>query len=261
MDWLIPIAILIAMIALVTAGLISTMRFFAKTIIYAPAIGLHYRDGRFVGLLPPGRHAIFDPLKRTKIVPVSTVQWPATSEVSVVSSDQFAFKLLLAPALSVTDPQLFHESQPAVAPDAYVIPGHEHVFIQRQIAAAAIAVVARMKLPDILADAAILPRAIEAALEGQTPGIKIDQMLVTAINLPPETRKMFTDVERARLEALAGIERARGEQAAMRVLANAARSMTDNPALANLRLLKAIETSKGPTTIVFGAPPIGMSVS
>ncbi len=246
---------IIVVLAVLAAG--SVLRMLITTTIYAPAVGLRYRDGHFVRLLQPGRYTSFDPFKRTKIVTVSTVQWPATSEVSAVSADQFAFKLFLVPALTVTDPQLFHESQPVAGPGAYVIPGQEHVFIQRQIAAAAIAVVAQMKLPEILADAAVLPRAIVEALDGQTPGVTIDQLLVTAINLPPETRKMFTDVERARLEALAGIERARGEQAAMRILANAARSMTDNPALANLRLLKAIETAKGPTTIVLGNPPTG----
>jgi regulator of protease activity HflC (stomatin/prohibitin superfamily) len=255
MGWLIPIAIIVVAIA----GVAAVVQSFVTAIIYAPSVGLHYRDGRFARLLEPGRHALFDPFRRAKIVIVSTVQHPMTSEVSVMSADQFAFKIILAPALRITDPQLFHESQPAQAPDVYIIPGNEHVPVQRQIAAAAIAVVATMKLPDVLADAAALPRAIEAALDGQTPGVRIDQLLVTAINLPPETRKMFTDVERARLEALAGIERARGEQAAMRVLANAARSMADNPALANLRLLKTIEASKGPTTIVFGTAPTGFT--
>jgi regulator of protease activity HflC (stomatin/prohibitin superfamily) len=80
----------------------------------------------------------------------------------------------------------------------------------------------------------------------------IGSVLLTAISLPPETRKMFTDVERAKIEAQSALERARGEQAALRVLANAARLITDNPALANLRLLQAIESTKGSTTIILG---------
>ena len=84
------------------------------------------------------------------------------------------------------------------------------------------------------------------------PGADVTKVLLTAINLPPETRKMFTDVERAKMEAQGALERARGEQAALRVLANAARLVSDNPALANLRLLQAIESSKGSTTIILG---------
>ena len=47
--------------------------------------------------------------------------------------------------------------------------------------------------------------------------------------------------------------------AALRVLANAARLVSDNPALANLRLLQAIESSKGATTIVIGNPAAPMA--
>ena len=83
----------------------------------------------------------------------------------------------------------------------------------------------------------------------------MERVLLTSITLPPETRRMFTDVERARMEGQAALERARSEQAALRVLANAARLVNDNPGLANLRLLQAIESSKGATTIVLGNSP------
>lgn len=249
---------IIVLLAVLAAG--SVFRMLTTTMIYAPAVGLCYRDGTFVRLLKPGRYTSFDPFKRTKIVTVSTIQFPTISEVPVISLDQFAFKLLLAPTVSVTDPQLFHESQPAIDPQQlYFMPGADHPIMWRELSAVACAVVNTMRLADILTDAAVLPDAIGALMEGKIPGATIDRVLVTAINLPPETRKMITDVERAKFEALAGVERARGEQAAMRVLANAARSMNDNPALANLRLLKAIETSKGPTTIVLGQMPNGFT--
>jgi regulator of protease activity HflC (stomatin/prohibitin superfamily) len=254
MDWLARAVIIVFVVGI--AGVV--WQFVVTTIIQASTTGLRYRDGRFADLLSPGRYLTFDPFRRTKIVVVSTIQHPPTIEVPVTSSDQFSFKITLAPVITVTDARAFHESLPVPAADAYVYPGLEHAQIQRQIAAAAIIVTGKSTLAEILADPAQLPTAMMTALDGQMPGMRIDQLLVTAVNLPPETRKMFTEVERAKLEALAGIERARGEQAAMRVLANAARSMNDNPALANLRLLKAIETSKGPTTIVLGQYPASM---
>jgi regulator of protease activity HflC (stomatin/prohibitin superfamily) len=256
MGWLISIVVLV----LVVAATAAAMRLATTTIIYAPAVGLSYRDGRFVRVLTPGRYTMFDPFRRTKIVTVSTIQLASMSEVPVISIDQFAFKLVLAPTVTVTDPRLFHESQPALdSRNSYYTPGGDHPLMWRELSAAAGAVVGTMRLSDILANGATLPQAILAAMDGKVPGAEIDAILVTAINLPPETRKMITDVERAKFDALAGVERARGEQAAMRVLANAARSMNDNPALANLRLLKAIETSKGPTTIVLGTAPAGFT--
>lgn len=251
MGWLIWIAAIVIAIA----AAIAMARTIAVTTIYAPMVGLDYRNGRFVRTLSPGRYARFDPLKTGKIVPVSTAQYPLHVEASVISSDQFAFKLMLAPVIAVTDPRAYHESQPATDPVYGFMSSGEHPLIRTELAAAAVNAVGTMRLADVLANAADLPGAIMAAVEGKIPGAVFERLLLLAVNLPPETRKAFTDVERAKLEALAAVERARGEQAALRVLANAARSMNDNPALANLRLLKAIETSKGPTTIVLGPMP------
>lgn len=67
---------------------------------------------------------------------------------------------------------------------------------------------------------------------------------------------MFTEVERSKLEAEASLERARGEQASLRVLSNAARLIKDNPALANLRFLHTLEQAPGAKTIVLGSDAI-----
>ena len=70
--------------------------------------------------------------------------------------------------------------------------------------------------------------------------------------LPPEVRRLFTEIERAKLEGLAALERARGENAALRSLANAAGMLKGNPELMNLRLLQSMATGKGQLTVVLG---------
>jgi len=55
---------------------------------------------------------------------------------------------------------------------------------------------------------------------------------------------------------LAQLERARGETAALRNLANAARLANDTPALLKLRLLQALEQSSG-NTFFIGMSPAG----
>ena len=57
----------------------------------------------------------------------------------------------------------------------------------------------------------------------------------------------------ARAHGLAALERARGEVAATRALANAARMLTDNPGLLQLRTLQAVET--GGATVVLSNEP------
>jgi hypothetical protein len=52
---------------------------------------------------------------------------------------------------------------------------------------------------------------------------------------------------------LAALERARGETAALRNLANAARPLEGSPALAQLRLLQHLATTSG-NTYVLGVP-------
>ena len=66
---------------------------------------------------------------------------------------------------------------------------------------------------------------------------------------------MVTEAERARREGVAALERARGEQAALRALANAARLMKGNPELHALRVLQSLQAAPGRAapTLVLGA--------
>jgi hypothetical protein len=63
--------------------------------------------------------------------------------------------------------------------------------------------------------------------------------------LARDLKAAFGEVPRARAEGRAALERARGESAALRNLANAARLIDANPALMNLRLLQAIAQDAG----------------
>ncbi|MFN3943559.1 MAG: SPFH domain-containing protein [Allosphingosinicella sp.] len=247
--------ILLAIPGLVTAGAFL-WRGRRVTTIYPPMVGLLYRNGRFREELPPGHYVHFDPLGRTRVVKVSLAELPAQiGEVSVLSKDRFSFRIGLAPVLTVTDARLYAESQAAVEgnPWSQFTPlASAHAALHPLLAAAATEAVGARTLADILSDQAAVAQEVRATLDQGIPGAAVERVLLTSLTLPPETRRMFTDVERARTEGLAALERARGEQAAMRVLANAARLVTDNPALGQLRLLQAIETSKGATTIVLG---------
>jgi regulator of protease activity HflC (stomatin/prohibitin superfamily) len=238
---------------------VATVLFLAARkveIVYPPELALLYRDGRFERELPPGRHVWFDAFHRTRTVTVSMAELPSSlGEFTVVSKDQFSFRMALAPVVRIVDPRLFSESQPLLEPYGRRLPVpviSQHMALHPLVAAAAMAAAGEKTLAELLADQAGVAEAVKGRLENAIPGAAVERVLVTGINLPPETRKMFTDVERARMEAQAAVERARGEQAALRVLANAARLVNDNPALANLRLLQTIESSKGSTTIVLG---------
>ena len=85
-------------------------------------------------------------------------------------------------------------------------------------------------------------------------GIEVQAAETRDLILAAEVRRMVTEAERSRREALAALERARGEQAVLRSLANSARMLKGNPALMNLRLLHALQPApgKGRPTVVLG---------
>jgi hypothetical protein len=65
----------------------------------------------------------------------------------------------------------------------------------------------------------------------------------------------ISDVLKAKQEGHAALERARGESAALRNLANAARVLEGNPALMNLRLMQSLSAAQNAgSTLVLGVP-------
>ena len=86
-------------------------------------------------------------------------------------------------------------------------------------------------------------------------GCELISMSLRDVVLPTEVKRLATDVTRVKMEAAASLERARGEQATLRLLANAARLIKGNPELMNLRLLQALPASSGKTapTLILGS--------
>jgi regulator of protease activity HflC (stomatin/prohibitin superfamily) len=70
---------------------------------------------------------------------------------------------------------------------------------------------------------------------------------------PGKLKEMFAQVVQARKEGLAALEKARGETAALRSLANAAKMVEKSPALLQLRVIQSVEGSRG-NTVILGLP-------
>jgi len=81
-------------------------------------------------------------------------------------------------------------------------------------------------------------------------GLAVEQLEIKDVILPGELKKAQAQVLVARAQGLAALERARGETAALRSLANAARLAADNPSLVQLRLLQQLEMSAGHTVVI-----------
>jgi regulator of protease activity HflC (stomatin/prohibitin superfamily) len=76
-------------------------------------------------------------------------------------------------------------------------------------------------------------------------GVDVRQVSVRDIVMPAELRRAVLAVQTARQEGVAALERARGETAAMRALANGARVLEEHPALLQLRTVQAAGDNGG----------------
>ncbi|HEY1787995.1 MAG TPA: slipin family protein [Verrucomicrobiae bacterium] len=86
-------------------------------------------------------------------------------------------------------------------------------------------------------------------------GVNVLAVEVKDVVFPPDLKRAFAEVLKAKHEGQAALERARGETAALRNLANAARVLEDNPALMNLRLMQSLATAQtAGNTLVLGMP-------
>lgn len=117
--------------------------------------------------------------------------------------------------------------------------------------------VARATVEQLVAGRADVGVELTEAVRGIAElGVAIEQLDLKDIVLPPDLKRAQAQVLIARAEGVAALERARGETAALRNLANAARMYADNPALMQIRLLQQLST--GPAhTVIIGTPPLG----
>jgi len=83
-------------------------------------------------------------------------------------------------------------------------------------------------------------------------GLELEEAGVRDVTFPGPLKQLFAQVVEARQAAQAALEKARGETAVLRHLANTARLLESNPVLITLRTLDAAAQGRG--TIVVGMP-------
>lgn len=211
--------------------------------------GVVYRHGRFAQEVGPGRHyMVFGrELKRVAMNEQSMV----VSNQEVLTADRMPIRLSALLTYRIIHPRKALEKSAT----GYYQP----VYFAAQLALRDLA--AEMALEAFLdartkLDGPLTERTRAAFAE---EGCELLSMTIRDVVLPAEVRRLATDVTRAKMEGIAALERARGEQAALRALANAARLIKGNPELMNLRVLQALAAAPGkpaPTVILGGAAGI-----
>jgi regulator of protease activity HflC (stomatin/prohibitin superfamily) len=215
--------------------------------IHETEVGLRYRRGRYERLLEPGAHWLLGPGLRVQRVDARRRLMVVNSQ-EVLTSDSVQLRLSAVVAFRVADP-------PRAMHDVESYEQELHVAAQLALrttvgeATAEDLLERRLDLGERLAEL-VSERAAAVGLE-------VFEIDLRDVMLPGDVKAAFTEVLRARAEGRAALERARGESAALRNLANAARLIDANPALMNLRLLQTIAQDSavpGTTRFVVNLP-------
>lgn len=238
---MIPIAVLFVLIFVLILVAISFRRYLCPKyqVVYDYQRGVLYNKGVFERVLPPGSYWI--PLWKTTTIVDMRLQVLTVPAQEVLSSDGISSKISLAGQYRVDDPQR------SVAQTTYAL-GSLYMYAQQVLRDVA----AGQTFEELLKDRTVNQARIFEAVDPKAIeiGLKVDQLEIRDIVLSGEMKRVFAQILAAQKEGLAALERARGETAALRSLANAARLMEENPSLLQLRALQTMESSKGNTLVL-----------
>ncbi|MEB3211641.1 MAG: slipin family protein [Leptolyngbyaceae bacterium] len=207
--------------------------------------GLKYVKGRFKQVLPPGQYWVW-PFGSTFIRKVDIrPQYVSVPGQAVLTADGVGLKISLTAVYEISDP---------VVSINQVSDYHQALYMMLQDSLRE--TVGAIAIDDLMGTRTQLNQQLldSSASRVASIGLRLISVSIKDLMLPGDLKKLYAQVVQARQEGLAQLERARGETAALRNLANAARLANDNPNLLKLRLVQALEHSSG-NTFFMGMSP------
>jgi regulator of protease activity HflC (stomatin/prohibitin superfamily) len=226
-----------AVIVVVVAAVLGLMRIIT---VHDYERGLRYSRGRLRGLLDPGAYVSFRPLSEIQVFDMRPTLVTIDGQ-DVLTADGVNLRISLVAKYLVGDPAA------AVGGDQDY---RRALYVTLQLALRE--VLAGRTADQVLAGRGELGPAAKERSAGAMArlGVELLSVDVRDLMLPGELKRAFAGVVAARKEGEIALERARGETAALRNLANAARMLEDHPGLVQLRLLQEIGASSGNTVVV-----------
>jgi len=207
--------------------------------------GLLYHKGKFVGVLGAGRHIRWgryfslgaQDLRKGALV---------VAGQEVLTADNVGLKISLLVNYQIADPaKAAHESQNWQS-DLY---NGAQLALRAVVSGVAVEALLNQRLE---LGAQLLARVQQ---DSAKIGINLLAVEVKDVMFPADLKRAFAEVLKAKQEGQAALERARGESASLRNLANAARVLEGNPALMNLRLMQSLSAAQSAgNTLVLGMP-------
>jgi regulator of protease activity HflC (stomatin/prohibitin superfamily) len=230
---------LIAIAAVLAFGYLFLI---VRIVVYSYEAALLYDNGRYTRTLGPGVY--YRLRRRTKVERLDLRRYVTfVPKQEILTADTISIRVTLVLDAEVADPvRAAHETQ------------DHRVALHTTAQIALRDIVSRLGMDELLKQRGDLGRELTAIVSetAATFGVKVHSVAIRDLALPGDLKNIYAEVTRAQKAAQAKIERARGETATLRHLANAANLLQNNPALMNLRILQALDA--GGNTVVLGAP-------
>ena len=205
--------------------------------------GLRYRQGRLAGLVGAGTHVALRPYNEIRLLDGRPTSITVPGQ-EILTADGVALRVSLTARYVVAD------AVAAVTGDQNYVSA-----LYTLLHGALREAIAGRTADEILAARTELGPVAGGIVASDLARIGIELLGVDVrdVMVPTELKRAFAGIVAARREGEAAVERARGETAALRGLANAGRMVEDNPGLLQLRILQQLGSSSG-NTIVLGWP-------
>ena len=230
----------------IAAALIAIWRVLRRVTVFEYERGLKYVKGVFKEILEPGQHwyvSVFTTVRKIDVRP-KFITLPGQE---VLSADGVTLKVSLAASYEVENPSVAVNDVQDFEAALYL---HLQIALRDIIGTATAETLLEQR--DTFGPR-ILEKTAQVAAE---LGLKLNVVDMKDIMFPGQLKQIFSQVVAARKEGEAALERARGEDAALRKLANTAKLLEGNPSLMQLRLLQAVGESSG-NTIMLEMPQEG----
>lgn len=198
---------------------------------------LHYRHGRLVDVLEPGRRRVWG--GGHDFVRIDTrVELFEVRPQEVPTADGVSIKVSASARITVVDPVAFHE-----------VTADPRGFLYDAVKAWIRGTVQSRSLDDVVAGIAVPETPAEIVEVAAGVGLRIEDLAIRDVLLPAEIRRSAEQLIVTRQQGQVALEQARSEVAVLRALANSAQVLEDHPALASIRLAETA-ASHGGTVII-----------
>jgi regulator of protease activity HflC (stomatin/prohibitin superfamily) len=226
--------------AVILLWIVFTALRLRHVVVFEYQKALLYKKGRYVRTLDAGSYWIRSSSSMIVAVDIRP-EFITIQGQDVLSADGVALKISLAAEFQVTDPNLAVNKNQNFRGSLYLT-----------LQMALREIVGKEKVDTLLENRAGIGGKLMELASGKASemGVKLMSADVKDMMLSGDMKKAFSQVVKAQKEGQAALEKARGETAALRSLANAARLMDDNPNLLHLRALQTLEDSSGNTLVV-----------